>query len=316
MSTEVQGSGLSFLLVPLLKKDQNTPVKKYNYRYNQTCRICQIDIPKFYEKTHANTPQKHLKLLHYELEHPEALIKCVHQDCEQLFVHHQEMQLHYKQKHLGERHQCPHCSKSYAHKDELSLHQDLEHPNLVGGPLNHVCEHPGCNLTFSRPANLHQHQYRSHIKKKRKKPRLAKECPVCHKWVIALKQHIEWKHQRSTHAPCHVCGKTFPHKYALYEHVRRVHQKTVESHPCSICGLSLSSSQGLRSHIRGVHEGIRHFCTQCDKSYQSRNDLNVHIASAHQGIMKHCHFCNLSFSRASERNRHERKCHSELLDVI
>ena len=226
------------------------------------------------------------------------------------------MQKHYKFFHLKERYRCAHCTKSFGHKEELTYHLDLDHPEMVDRPFNFPCPHPGCDLVFSLSTSLRQHNERIHIRKpQKKKPIPSKECPICHKMVQMLDTHMAI-HERRARVSCDYCDKSFLQKHGLRDHVRRVHQGIASTIPCPVCGMSLSNKTALRKHIEGVHEGQRHQCPQCEKSYQSRNDLRAHILAAHQGIKKHCRFCALQFSRASDRNRHERKSHAEQLQAI
>ena len=291
---------VSYLLS--FKKQKNLPAS--------TCRVCRIDVIEKYKNSHPNLPIAKLKHLHYDAEHKEELVACIHHSCERTFITRPEMQRHYKHDHLKERAHCSYCSKSYTNKRYLSIHLDDQHPEKSGKPKTFICRNFGCDASFSCSENLSVHN-KKHVQRKASIPKL---CPTCGGYFKLLKVHISRAHKGFQRLPCPVCGKMSKGKELLKKHIRSIHshRETVSCHICS----KMVTKSALRGHVKMVHDKIRHTCTYCKKSYVKRGDLKSHINSVHQGIKSPCRFCHMQFQRASDRNRHEKNSHSPKLQKI
>ena len=278
------------------------------------CLVCRVNVIEKYKSSHPDLPVIKLQLLHYEAEHKDKLIACIRQHCNKVFIARPQMQLHYKRDHLGEREHCSYCSKSFSQKSALDLHLDKEHPEKSGRPMTFICKVLGCEDSFSNQKNLERHTRMRHEKKK-KKPKVAKQCPICAGSFKHMNQHIYRVHEEFQPLSCPQCGKKLKDKKTLKIHVQTIHMNARETVPCNICG-KVVSKKVLPRHIKMVHDQIRHECTQCEKSYAVRVDLNSHVRSVHLGIKSPCRFCHMEFQRVSDKNRHEEKSHPVELEGV
>jgi hypothetical protein len=53
--------------------------------------------------------------------------------------------------------------------------------------------------------------------------------------------------------PCRFCGKQLKSKDILYNHERRVHDKSFKPGPCPLCGQAFCSPFSLKRHLATVH---------------------------------------------------------------
>ena len=177
-----------------------SPSKKQKIIPAAICKVCRINVVEKYKDSHPNLPIVKLKHLHYNAEHKEELVACIHRSCERIFITRPKMQQHYKHDHLKERAHCSFCSKSYTNEGWLSIHLDETHPEKSGRPLNYICQSLGCDASFSSSANLTKH-------KRKHRPKIPKQCPVCGGCFKLLDKHISRAHEEIQPLPCPECDK-------------------------------------------------------------------------------------------------------------
>ena len=255
--------------------------------------------------SHPDVPKNGLMRIHYNLKHKDKFIACIVTTCNDTFTRHQDMQIHYKQKHLQERFQCSFCSKSFAGKDMFKFHMDYKHPEKSDKPLIFKCTESNCEAAFSLQGHLREH------KRKRHKEDKKWECPICHGYYRNVASHIKVVHKARDPVICHLCDKPLKNAATLRKHVNYVHMgKEFPTMPCIICGIEMKRA-ALKRHIEAVHEGVRLNCAHCDKTYSSAGDLAAHARAVHQGIKAACRFCPAKFQRGADRNQHEKQSHAE-----
>ena len=262
-------------------------------------------------------------LHHYELEHPDLILRCQRPDCNESFVYEFELHRHLKKVHdkvatvNKQRHgqfQCPFCVKVYKIYGHLQFHIEEKHPDKVSTTPKYFCEEPDCDESFSRKRLLQIHARQKHSKPGSshphpKKPPTTSECPICHASFFRVGEHMRSMHEVSV--ACRFCFKVFEDKRELRQH-RLIHLKRVNKpQTCAQCGKVLKSTNVLRAHVQAVHQGVRHACPHCDKTYTRISDMRGHVRSVHDGFKLPCRFCPILFLRGSQRNQHERNVHGD-----
>ena len=143
-------------------------------------------------------------------------------------------------KKIVESHVCPHCGISFGMRRKLTVHisrckskplemvkcqfcgKDVEKIHLSSHEMEHIrsgvlhtCEFCGKELSYKT--------YVRHVAKHKKGKPPKKECPICHKFVVDLKPHIQ-RHDQIRPYPCGVCGKTFADKRNVQRHADQSHK--------------------------------------------------------------------------------------------
>ena len=283
------------------------PQKNPNNDFLYKCSLCKINTVTALKDLYPDTPKKHLKILHYKLDHKDQLLSCVAPACEEVFVWKCEMQKHYKRHHLKHRYQCEHCDKSFSFSVNFRYHQESVHPEKLNKSFNFSCPFPGCSARFTSSATLQIHKGSKHSQPR--KPKRAKICPICQKALNNLPEHMKNVHcDVADRLPCEACGLTFSNKRLLKKHKEKAHMGIQCKKACKICG-KIIAERRMKQHIEVVHDKVRHSCSQCDKSYVLAYDLRCHVRSVHQGQKFDCRVCKMDFGRPADRNRHEKQCH-------
>lgn len=107
-----------------------------------------------------------------------------------------------------------------------------------------------CYKTFTKKKSLAKHTRVVHSTNEFK-------CDKCQR-VFQCKIYMNRHMKRSDCAistdevhQCHICNKTFTHKYLVQQHVKNVHSSV--THECSMCRKVLKSKTALRNHLKYVH---------------------------------------------------------------
>jgi len=118
------------------------------------------------------------------------------------------------------------------------------------------------------------------------------QCQICKKKfnnVINLNRH---KNIHNKKFGCKLCGKKYPIKYMLLNHIKNVHENPA-SFKCDICNAELRSKYSFLNHQK-VHMKNRQKPFKCDKcSYATDNksSLQKHLKT-HERIIERCDKCN------------------------
>ena len=200
-----------------------------------------------------------------------------------------------------------------------------------------------CGKLFYQPCKLKEHMEKAHLKSK------IHECKDCGaKFETFGKYHY---HMTNFHSKeqfiCEECGKNFPNKLRLTEHMTSHLDRT---HVCEDCGLSFktekalqqhklshseksfkctvpgcnkefSGKAGVRSHIKNIHLKKENFtCDQCPKEFKQRTTLRNHINIHHLGLndvgknkMHRCQFCDYEAKYTTTLKSHINSVHKGII---
>ena len=76
---------------------------------------------------------------------------------------------------------------------------------------------------------------------------------------------------------CEVCGKCFKSQIHLDNHVKKLHEKSAESHLCGECGKIFNGKRNLVRHIERQHSHKEFVCQDCGAVFKCRKDLIGHV---------------------------------------
>ncbi|XP_029539974.1 zinc finger protein 567-like [Oncorhynchus nerka] len=101
---------------------------------------------------------------------------------------------------------------------------------------------------------------------------------------------------------CHVCGKGFPARKGLGDHMTT--HTGERPHSCHLCGKGFKVKSHLNEHIR-VHTGEKPFvCPVCGKAFRQDAHMKGHLRRTHKENPYRCHDCGESFSQMGELQVH------------
>ena len=110
--------------------------------------------------------------------------------------------------------------------------------------------------------------------------------------IVKLEKILEKKENKkvieSFKMICRDCGKRYPYKRDLTEHMKKCHPR---EYNCKICEKTFCDSLKLEIHSKTHEEIVPFNCNICDKDFYSKWRLKKHISS-HLKKSKFCHFFN------------------------
>lgn len=198
---------------------------------------------------------------------------------------------------------CPFCRERFVHKNSLSRHIRLAHPDKYSEYKKDTVPCPVCNNQYIR-TSLKTH-LASHVK------RAEFQCSICSK-ILSTKWNLKmhrWTHNSRSQMPykcetcpkafmraadlqthfnahkairpftCDYCGRQFSRKYNWVRHTRE--HETEKRFRCDYCGKKFHRAYYLKEHMR-THTGLRPFeCTICGKSSTTKTNHNKHLKIHH-----------------------------------
>ncbi|XP_023222365.1 zinc finger protein 782-like [Centruroides sculpturatus] len=121
---------------------------------------------------------------------------------------------------------------------------------------------------------------------------------------------------------CNLCGKIFPLKYRLREHMKVHSEERPFKCNYNSCEESFKRKCNLEQHMYTAHSDeilskisqndpkiMRRKCNFCLKVCQSPSTLKLHLRTHTRERPFTCNFCNGTFTYKSNLNRHIRKFH-------
>ena len=180
--------------------------------------------------------------------------------CGKIFAtdqYYQHMKMHLRAEGVTEEetnlklyHHCDKCTKYFASKQGLMIHQKTTHEGIkvqTKPKPTTVCT--DCGEKFKGQTALDIHMNLNHIKDGKY------QCKICGKpngnttqLSIHMVKHEEPKFK------CSYCGKMFKFQNTLDAHERG--HRGEKPYPCSLCSASFSGKSSIDQHMKGVHKII------------------------------------------------------------
>ena len=136
-------------------------------------------------------------------------------------------------------------------------------------------------------------------------------CEYCAKEFKStnIKNHIKEMHINFIETKCPKCGKVFPKRKSMLDHVRTVHSE--EKGVCDVCSKTFENKTYLQRHIRTAHSDSDIFfpCTHCFKKFKSNALLRNHIKIVHIVNNVECAVCGKVYKNKLLLDKHNRKYH-------
>ncbi|XP_050360124.1 zinc finger protein 43-like [Nymphalis io] len=177
------------------------------------------------------------------------------------------------------RHQfpCTQCDRRFLWRGNLLRHMN-SHAAKANGDL--ICK--PCNRTFSSIATYQQHMKisKKHVSENDFKF-MCSDCGKRFPTKSRLRDHINWEHLKNYVYSCDECQKVFKTSNSVYHH-KQVHKKDVVEHLCDHCGKPFPNQAKLRSHILGLHSrAAAHKCGTCGARFSWHSCLSRHVRQKH-----------------------------------
>ena len=189
-----------------------------------------------------------------------------------------QLNSHTKNWHIKGTHLCVVCGESFELRGQLYNHNEKEHRS---NPSLQPKSCPHCGLEVLR---LERHIADVHEK-------VECVCPQCAKIFTSMRNMLD--HVRNMHDDegqqfvCHLCKKECISKLSLKQHLRRQHRdmatKEEDYSPCPECGKTFPCKRFLTDHIKNVHEVDLVRCELCRGKYRNKNALMKHMKNMHSG---------------------------------
>ncbi|CRL07924.1 CLUMA_CG020945, isoform A [Clunio marinus] len=132
---------------------------------------------------------------------------------------------------------------------------------------------------------------------------------------IPTKKTYKKKAEKSGFFICDTCGKNFPFRSYLRDHIRRMHPPPNPNptvYECDYCGTTRNYRRLISKHIRNVHRQDISTCPHCGKIFRNKSLLQSHMIY-HQDS-KRIHFCPMCptrppYAKAIGLRRHQEAVH-------
>ena len=211
--------------------------------------------------------------------------------------------------HLPKNHQCGTCGQKFFNEYNLKNHEQIKH-----GESGPICDY--CGVKFPSIFMYNKHKIQRIKTGVCPEENIIHECKHCGKIFPQkhkLDQHVRIKHDQIKPFKCDQCEMAFGYKRGLKSHVEHIHLKLRE-HVCEECGKDFTTKQNLVDHLQVIHRGIplekKHQCKQCEKRFQTPGQLNEHVKGKHENLMQYfCEYCPKQFKRKKDFKNHVNSAH-------
>ena len=215
------------------------------------------------------------------------------------------------------RHQCPHCPKSYTRAGNLTRHINEKHSNLK--PLAHQASldnHKSSKHTENENKITEKIENEEEdefliiaITEKKRHP-----CPHCHKSLSSastLKRHINDVHLQLKPFKCDYCDKSFARQETLDSHIASKHTEGLKLAECPECGETFKNSKERDTHFRQFHTVTDHQCPKCKMYCSSKQALDKHNDKCLNIRKFKCKECGEAFVEKKTLDAHMERKHSD-----
>ena len=241
-----------------------------------------------------------IESLHTKLKNGGSMdVRCIQNDCEQLFNNNEYMQEHWNRDHtnvVGNLIPCGGCEETFATREEIKRHKIQSHPELEefrpveldpedSDPRDRLmtCACPVCERKFKLINTCSVHIKVDHLGWKQRKLFDCTECDRSFANQKLLDIHHEGDHQ-GIRTMCPLCDKPIK-SAAMRGHLNMVHNDAVREWPCNNCGKKFKRKHDLIRHNTTVHLGVRnHPCDLCGKRFGDNKDMVRHRKAVHMGL--------------------------------
>ncbi|XP_063700535.1 zinc finger protein 888-like [Culicoides brevitarsis] len=152
---------------------------------------------------------------------------------------------------------------------------------------------------------------------------LIKNCPYCfyyNKNKVVMKDHIQEHLTKNGGVECDHCGKKWPSKLRLYEHLNKIYKGGYKRNKslsngarrrmfaCDFCDQQFDEKMLLEKHMQQIHPNVEHnfLCNTCGKTFASQKRLKNHtISHKNTGNNKfECQYCGKRFKLKASQQYH------------
>lgn len=137
-------------------------------------------------------------------------------------------------------------------------------------------------------------------------------CEYCFKsFTIKCKEKHMWTHNNEYPYKCEFCDKGYMSRSILDKH-RVVHRANYTMPTCDYCGKMFPSKfkitqHILRKHVEGYVIPVRFRCEDCDRGFTTRGPYDAHLRRHRNEKPYQCVTCGLAYVSAKSLNKHSRR---------
>ena len=199
---------------------------------------------------------------------------CVCETCDRGFGSKRKLMEHVRREHDNFPFKCLFCAKAFSTASGFNKHRKLHKdgnavPKLV---REHMCSK--CGKLYSTSNALKSHM----ILHSGVKPFTCQFCPLKFAQKSHMTRHVCVRHHNQRDLVCTVegCGKRFPDKYRLGNHLKT--HTGERAYKCDTCGVCFSTSNTLKVHKKSQHLKLREFvCLICFQDFTTKGSLEIHM---------------------------------------
>ncbi|CAG7722343.1 unnamed protein product [Allacma fusca] len=218
------------------------------------------------------------------------------------FAQHQKQCDQFKPGETLSPHICPHCSKAFAFRSDLSIHLEVHneegkysctkcefraksqllinnHTQRMHSDKHQIfkCDDDQCQSTFKTKQCMRIHYVNMHTEKGNKRYREQLRRVLDRQKVERRKRLAEKSYV------CQECNIDFFSNLRLISHRKSCHNTdTPKNFVCDQCGKDFSRGPALRFHLEHSHSDLRPFiCEHCGKGFKSSCNLKDHVNHTH-----------------------------------
>jgi len=191
--------------------------------------------------------------------------------------------------------ECRICNKMFGYKNNLVSHQKTFHGFLGKKILDYPCKH--CGDIIKGKLKLSKHIIAAHPDANGE---LCDLCGKSFKTEVKLLRHISVHKSRERNLHCSYCPKKFFRRDVLNVH-EKVHTSPVI---CMECGKKFPEKRYLDNHML-LHAEKKYECRFCPRSYVTEELLKKHLETHTTALSFVCNFCMKSFRSKTELNKHK-----------